>query len=184
MQLSNTMNFLELVKNRQSDRSFDVNKPVESEKLDYILKAAHLAPSACNAQPWKFIVVTDPELKTKTAAAISNTGMNPFANQAPVQIVIVEENPNFTSRVGGLVKQKHFPHMDLGIAAAHLTLAAAEQGLGSCIVGWFNEKKLSSLLSIPASKRPVLVVLLGYSTQPTRDKKRKPFNDVVSFNKY
>jgi len=178
------MNFLELVKNRQSDRSFDRNKPVESEKLDYILQAAHLAPSACNAQPWKFVVVTDPELKAKTAAAISDTGMNSYASQAPVQIVIVEENPNFTSRVGGIVKQKHYPHMDLGIAAAHLTLAAAEQGLGSCIVGWFNEKKLNSLLGIPSSKRPILVVLLGYSTQPARDKKRKPFNEVVSYNKY
>jgi len=178
------MNFLELVKNRQSDRSFDVNKAVESEKLEYILQAAHLAPSACNAQPWKFIVVTDPELRAKTTDAIATTGMNPFASQAPVQIVIVEENPNFTSRVGGLVKQKHFPHIDLGIAAAHLSLAAAEQGLGSCIIGWFNEKKLSSLLNIPSSKRPVLVILLGYSTQPTRDKKRKPINEVVSYNSY
>lgn len=129
-------------------------------------------------------MVTDPDLKEKTAVAIFDKGLNPFAAQAPVQIVIVEENPNFTSSIGGAIKRKHYPHMDLGIAAAHLTLAAAEQGLGSCIVGWFNEKKLSSLLGMPASKRPVLVVLLGYSTQSTRDKKRKPFNDVVSFNKY
>lgn len=178
------MSFLDLVKTRQSDRSFDSNKPVEPEKLDYILQAAHLAPSACNAQPWKFVVVTDPELRAKTAMAISDSGLNPFASQAPVQIVIVEENPNFTSRIGGVIKRKHYPHMDLGIAAVHLSLAAAEQGLGSCIVGWFNEKKLGSLLGIPASKRPVLVVLLGYSTQPLRDKKRKAFDDVVSFNKY
>ncbi len=178
------MNFIELVKKRQSDRSFESDKPVEPEKLEYILRAAHLAPSACNAQPWKFVVVTDPDLRTKTASAIADKGMNPFAGAAPVQVVIVEENPNFTSRVGGIIKQKYYPHMDIGIAAAHLTLAAAEQGLGSCIVGWFNEKKLSSLLGIPASKRPVLVVLLGYSTQPTRDKKRKPLDDVVSYNTY
>jgi nitroreductase len=178
------MNFLELVKTRQSDRSFNASMGVEPEKLDYVLQAAHLAPSACNAQPWKFIVVTDPDLRAKTAAAIADTGMNPFAAQAPVQVIIVEENPNFTSRIGGVIKQKHYPHMDLGVAVAHLSLAAAEQGLGSCIVGWFNEKKLRTLLNIPSSKRPVLVVLLGYSNQPLRDKKRKPFNDVVSFNKY
>jgi len=74
--------------------------------------------------------------------------------------------------------------MDLGIAAAHITLAAAEQGLGSCIVGWFNEKKMRSVLDIPSSKRPVLVITLGYSTQTLRDKKRKKSEDVVSYNKY
>lgn len=178
------MDFLELVKKRQSDRSFNTNKPVEPEKLNYVLEAARLAPSACNSQPWSFVVVTDPDLKAKTAVAISDGGLNSFATQAPVHIVIVEEKPNITAKLGGTLKGKHYPHMDLGVAAAHISLAAAEQGLGTCIVGWFNEKKLSSLLGIPSSRRPVLVVLMGYSTQPLRDKKRKPFNDVISFNKY
>jgi nitroreductase len=179
-------NLLELVKKRQSDRNYDALRPVEQEKLDYILEVARLAPSACNAQPWKFIVVTDPELKKQTAAAIADRtlGMNHFAYQAPVHIILVEENANFTSKAGGLVKQKHFPDTDLGIAAAHITLAAAEQGLGSCIVGWFDEKKLRKLLGIPASKRPMFVITLGYSTQTTREKKRKGLKEVVSFNKY
>jgi len=177
--------FLELVKSRQSDRAYDINRPVEAEKLDYILEAARLAPSACNAQPWKFIVVTDPLLRQETAGTIADKtlGINHFAFQAPVLVIVLEEAANFTSNFGSTVKQKHFPHMDLGIVAAHLTLAAADQGLGTCIVGWFNEKKMRSVLDIPSSKRPVLVITMGYSTQALREKKRKKMEDVVQFNK-
>jgi len=177
--------FLELVKNRQSDRSYDIDRPVEQEKLDYILEAVRLAPSACNAQPWSFIVVNDPELKQKTATAITGRlDMNHFAFQAPIQIIIIEEKANFTSKLGGNIKRKHFPHIDLGIAAAHITLAAAEQGLGSCIIGWFDEGKLKKLLNIPSSKRPILAITLGYSKQDMWEKKRKDLKDIVSFNGY
>lgn len=180
------MNFLELVKSRQSDRAYDSERTVEAEKLDYILEAVRLAPSACNAQPWRFIVVNDPAVVRQTAYCVADRaiGMNHFVYQAPVFIVILEESANFTSKLGSTIKQKHFPHMDLGIATAHLTLAAAEQGLGSCIVGWFNEKKLRSVLDIPSSKRPILVITLGYSTQPLREKKRKKTEEVVQYNKY
>jgi len=176
--------FLELVKSRQSDRAYDINRPVEAEKLEYILEAARLAPSACNAQPWKFIVVTDAALVKETASCVADKalGMNHFAFQAPVLIVVLEDAANFTSNLGSTVKQKHFPHMDLGIATAHLTLAAAEQGLGTCIIGWFNEKKIRKVLNIPSSKRPILVITLGYSTQTLREKKRKKMEEVVSYN--
>ncbi|MDD4922617.1 MAG: nitroreductase family protein [Bacteroidales bacterium] len=178
--------FLDLVKSRQSDRSYDATRPVEQEKLDYILEAGRLAPSACNAQPWSFMLVNDPELKKQTASALSGKGfgMNSFAHQAPVHLFIVEESANFTSNLGGIVKQKNFPQIDLGIAAAHMTLAAAEQGLGSCIVGWFDEKKVKQLLKIPSSKRVFLAITLGYSNQETREKKRKTLQEVVSYNKY
>lgn len=175
---------LELIKSRQSDRAYDATRLVEQEKLDYILEAARLAPSACNAQPWKLIVVNDPELKKQTASAISDMGVNHYAYQAPVHIVIVEEEANFSSKVGGIVKRKHFPPYDLGIITAHIVLAAQEQGLGSCIIGWFDEKKIAKLLEIPSSKRPVLVITLGYSTQALRDKKRKDMDKVVSYNRY
>jgi len=178
--------FLELVKSRQSDRGYDFTRAVEQEKLDYILKAACLAPSACNAQPWSFIVVNDTELKQKMGLAISTKaiGMNNFANQAPVQIIILEESANLTSKVGSFLKRKHFPLLDIGIITAHLTLAAAEQGLGTCIVGWFNEKKVRTIFNIPSSSRPLLIITLGYSTDALREKKRKPMNDIVSYNTY
>jgi len=177
---------LELVKRRQSDRAYDASRPVEQDKIDYILEVARMAPSACNAQPWKFVVVTDPVIRQKTASAIADRslGMNHFAYQAPVLIVLIEEQPNLSSRTGGFIKQKHFPDTDLGIAAAHITLAAAEQGLGTCILGWFDEKRIREVLDIPSSKRPMLVITLGYSAQPIREKKRKRMDEVVSLNKY
>jgi nitroreductase len=178
--------FLELVLHRQSDRAYDANRPVEKEKLEQIIEAARLAPSACNAQPWHFIVVDDFELKNKIADATSSKVlmMNHFTKQAPIHIVIVEEKANISSSFGGWVKRKHFPHIDLGIVAEHIALAAADQGLGSCILGWFDEKKIKTLLNIPSSKTPLLILTLGYSTQETREKKRKPLNDVLSFNSY
>ena len=180
------MDFLEFVSSRQSDRAFDPNRPVEKEKLERILEAARLAPSACNAQPWHMIVVDNPELKNKVADATSERilGMNHFTKQAPVHILLVEEKVNLTSGIGGWVKQKDYAQMDLGVVAAHIVLAAHAEGLGSCIVGWFNEPKMRELLSIPDSKRVWLDIIIGYSVQPVRAKKRKAFNEIVSYNKY
>lgn len=180
------MNFPELVRQRQSDRAFDPLKPVEAEKLERILEAGRLAPSACNAQPWHFIVVDDSELKNQIADATSNRvlGMNHFTKQAPVHLLVIEESANLTSNIGSWVKNKHFPHIDIGIAAAHLTLAAAAEGLGTCIIGWVDEKKIKKLLGIPSSKRVLLDILIGYSAQEHREKKRKPANEVISRNRY
>ena len=178
--------FLDLAGRRQSDRAFDSTRAIEPEKIARILEAAQLAPSACNAQPYKIIVVDDPELKNKVADTTSSKvlGMNHFTKQAPVHMIIVEENPNFTSGIGAVVKDRHFPYIDIGIVAAHITLAAADEGIGSCILGWFDEKMLRTLLGIPARKRILLDVILGYSTQPLREKKRKNIDKVVGYNKY
>lgn len=179
-------NFLSLASSRQSDRAYDPDRPVEREKLERILKAAAMSPSACNAQPWKFIVVDDPELKNKVADATSNRllGLNHFTKQAPVHILIVEEKVNLSSGFGGWVKDKTFSMIDIGIAAAHICLAAEDEGLGSCILGWFNEEKIRSLLNIPSGKRVVLDIIIGYSTQPKRAKKRKAADQVVAYNSY
>lgn len=177
--------FLELVQSRQSDRAF-LDKPVEKEKIERILETVRLAPSACNAQPWKFVVVTEPEKRLQVADATANKllAMNHFTKQAPVQIVVLEESANFTSTVGGWATNKHYQHIDLGIAAAYITLAAADEGLGSCIIGWCDEKKVQKALDIPKNKRVILVILLGYSVQPLRDKKRKTKDEIVSYEKY
>jgi len=177
--------FLELVQSRQSDRAY-LDTPVEREKIERILEVVHLAPSACNAQPWKFIVVTDPEKRTQVAEATSNKvlSMNHFSRHAPVQVVVLEESANFTSNLGGWISKKHYPHIDLGIAAAHISLAAADEGLGSCIIGWCDEKKVQKTLDIPKNKRVMLIILLGYSSQPLREKKRKPIQKIVSWEKY
>ena len=134
------MDFLELVKARQSDRAYDKNRPIEEEKLERILEAARLAPSACNAQPWKFVVVNDPALSVEVGKASAGLGMNKFAKDAPVHILIVEESMNVTSLLGSKIKDKYFPLVDIGIAASHICLAAEAEGLGSCILGWFDER--------------------------------------------
>jgi len=160
---------------------------VEKEKLDRILEAGRLSPSACNAQPWKFIVVDDPELKSKIADATSNRviGINHFTKQAPVHIVIVMEPANFNSNFGSIVKDKNLPLIDIGIAAAHISLQATAEGLGTCIIGWFNETSVKKLLNIPRGKRVILIITLGYSAnEELREKKRKSTNEVVSTNKY
>ncbi len=177
--------FLELTQNRQSDRAYS-DKPVETEKLEHILEAARLAPSACNAQPWKIIVVSDAEKRMQVANATANKllAMNHFTKQAPLQLVILEENANFTSTVGGWATEKHYPHLDLGILASHITLAASDEGLGSCIIGWCDEKKVRKALDIPKNKRVMLVILIGYSAQLLRNKKRKTKEEIVSYDKY
>lgn len=178
------MKFLELALSRQSDRSFDPERQVESEKLERILEAARMAPSACNAQPWKFVVITDPELASKVGRATAGLGMNKFAREAPVHILIVEESANITSLLGGKVKDKHFPLIDLGIAASHIALAAEDEGLGSCILGWFDEKEIKELTGIPSSRRLLLDVVIGYPLKDKRRKIRKPKDKVISYNKY
>lgn len=178
--------FNQLVQKRQSDRAY-LERPVEEEKIGRIIEAARLSPSACNAQPWRFIVVNNAELKNKLADTTSSKvlGINHFTKQAPVHIVLVMEGANFTSNFGSLVKRKHFPLIDIGIAAEHICLAAAAEGLGSCMIGWFDEAAVRKLLTIPKGSRPVLIITIGYPIpNTTREKRRKPFEQVVSYNSY
>lgn len=176
--------FLQLAASRQSDRAYDATRVVEPEKLERILKAACLAPSACNAQPWKFVVITDPELSIKVGKAAAGLGMNKFAEKAPVHVLVVEESMNVTSFLGAKIKNKYFPLMDIGIAAAHITLAAESEGLGSCILGWFDEKEIKRLAGIPANKRLLLDITIGYPAKAKREKSRKSKEKVISYNRY
>ena len=176
---------LELILSRQSDRKYS-DRPVEKEKLDRIVEAGRMAPSACNAQPWKFIIATDRDLAIKIAEAASAKliGMNSFVAQAPVIIVIVREKPNFSSKVGATIKNKDYSHIDIGIATENICLQARAEGIGSCIIGWFDERMLKKLLGVPGSKRVELIITLGYSLSEQREKRRKPAGETVSYNKY
>jgi nitroreductase len=176
---------LDLIKSRQSDRKYS-DKPVEKQKIERILEAGRMAPSACNAQPWKFIVVNEPELVRKVAETTSAKliGMNSFVAQAPVQIVVVREKPNFTSKVGATIKNKDYSLIDIGIASENICLQAQAEGLGSCMIGWFDEPEVRKLLSVPRSKRVELIITIGYSLSETREKRRKPAEETVSYNKY
>lgn len=176
--------FYRLVAARQSDRAYDTSRPVEPEKVKRILDAARLSPSACNGQPWHFVVVTDDLLRKAIAQSMVGLGLNKWAVLAPVLVLIVEEATKTTSLLGGLIKHTHYPHIDLGIAAAHLTLAAEAEGLGSCMIGYFDEKKIKQLVGVPRHKRLPLIITLGYAAKEKRSKKRKDYDEVVSFERY
>ena len=179
------MDFTDLILHRQSNRAY-TNRSIEKEKLMKCIEAARQAPSACNSQPWRFIVVDDVELKKKVAQTTANRllPLNHFTNQAPIHIVLVNEGSNFTASLGNKIKNRDFSLIDNGIAAEHFCLQAAELGLGTCMIGWFNEKELKSLLNIPKSKRPELIITIGYPADEQRIKKRKNIEKIVSYNSY
>lgn len=178
------VDFYQLVEARQSCRAYDSSCEIEKEKLARIIKAARLAPSACNSQPWHLITVTDVSRRNEVAHALTSIGMNKWAEQAAAFIVIVQESPNFTARLGGWIKNKHFPLIDCGIVSSHITLAATQEGLGSCILGWFDEKRMRKILNIPRSKRVLLVVSLGYTKDEHREHQRKLLEDMSSSEMY
>ena len=176
--------FLELAQARQSDRSFEPGRTIEREVLERIMEAGRIAPSACNGQPWHFTVITDKELLPQVGKATASLGMNKFVKDASALVLITHESTNLTSRLGCGIKDKDFPMMDLGIASAYITLAAEDEGVGSCILGWFDEKKIKQLAGIPEKKRLMLIIALGYAAKPKRKKVRKEWDKVVSFEKY
>jgi len=174
------MNFMEIAETRQSCRSYDANKAVEKEKLEAILRAAQLAPSACNGQPYKITVCTGENAKA-VAAACTGMGMNKFAAQAPVQLVISEMPYVKSAAAGAKLKKNDYRSIDIGIVSAYLTAEAAAQGLATCILGWFDDSKLRGICDLEYPVR--LVITLGYAAEgdKLRVKKRKELSELVAY---
>ena len=181
------MTFQELINHRQSVRRYQ-GKPVEREKIERIIEAVHIAPSACNSQPWKLIIVDQPDLKNEVAkATFSKTvAFNKFAVEAPVIAVLVIEKAKLIAQIGGSIKNQEYPVYDIGIAAAHFCLQAEELGLGTCMIGWFDEKKIQQLLNIPEKRKIGLLITLGYPPEDykLRKKIRKAVDEICGFNEY
>ena len=177
----------ELILARQSVRRY-ADTTVEPEKLNLCLEAARLAPSASNSQPWKFIVVDQGPLRTEIAKATYSDIklINKFTIQAPVLVVIVMEKAKLITRLAMMVKKKEWPLIDIGITASHFCLQATELGLGSCMIGWFDEEKIKKLLQIPSDKSIGLLITLGYAEEgyPLRTKIRKPMDEILRYNTY
>ena len=173
------MDFTEIAKNRYSCRSYDATREVEDEKIKAILESTILSPSACNSQPYHFTVCKGEKAK-EVAKATQSMGMNKFASDAPVMIVISEGDYNKTASLGAKVKGNDYRSIDIGIATAYLTAEATAQGLGTCILGWFDDKKIRKICGLQHPAR--LVVCLGYAKEgsvvPT--KKRKTYDELVS----
>jgi nitroreductase len=178
------MSFLDLARRRQSDRGY-IDRKVARESIERCLEAAMLAPSACNSQPWFFVVMDEPELRTEVAEQLHHLGMNRFAQSAPVLVAVVAEKPALLPRLGGLIKDKPYYLMDIGMAVENFCLQAADEGLGSCIIGWFDEPRVRQLLGIPRAKRVPLVIALGYPIDPAiRPKVRKCPVESWAYNRY
>ena len=173
------MNFREIAEARQSCRSYDPTRSVEEEKLTAVLTAARLAPSACNGQPYH-ITVCRGETAAAVARATQGMGMNKFASEAPVMLVLSERPYVASAALGARVKGNDYRSIDIGILAAYITATATAEGLSTCILGWLDDKRIQKLCHLEAPVR--LVITLGYAKEgdPLRAKKRKDLSELVS----
>ena len=172
------MNFTEIANNRQSCRSYDPERAVEEEKLSAVLDSARLSPSACNGQPY-MITVCKGEAAKKVAKATQGMGMNKFATDAPIMLVISEMPYVASAALGAKVKKNDYRSIDIGIVSAYITAEATAQGLGTCILGWLDDAEIREVCSLEGAVR--LVITLGYAKEgdKLREKKRKNMEELV-----
>lgn len=174
------MNFTEIAENRQSCRNYDPDRAVEAEKLERILASARLSPSACNGQPYHITVCRGESAKS-VAKAVQGMGMNKFASDAPVMLVLSEMPYVASAALGAKVKKNDYRSIDIGILCAYITAEATAQGLSTCILGWLDSEKIMNICGLDGEVR--LVITLGYAKDgdPLREKKRKDIDELVSY---
>ena len=179
------MELMQTILTRRSVRKFE-QKPVEREKINSCLEAARLAPSACNSQPWEFIVIDDPE--TKAAFCKEAFGgayaLSKWVQSAPVLIAAVSDKGNFISKMGSFFRRTEFYLVDQGIACEHLVLRAWDQGLGSCWIGWLDSNKAAQFFKLPSGKKIEHLIALGYPAESPQPRPRKKLEEMVSYNEY
>ncbi len=173
------MDFTTIALTRQSTRAYDSARAVEPEKLRTILESARLSPSACNGQPYH-ITVCRGEAAAQVAKAVQGMGMNKFASDAPILLVISEKPYVPTAALGSRAKGIDYRSIDIGILAAYVTAEAAAQGLGTCILGWLDSDKIREVCHLDGDVK--LVITLGYPKEgdKLREKKRKALSELVS----
>ncbi|MBR5451412.1 MAG: nitroreductase family protein [Clostridia bacterium] len=174
------MNFSDIVINRQSCRNYDGTRQVEKEKLEAVLSAGILSPSACNGQPYQ-ITVCEGDTAKSVARACMGMGMNKFAADAPVMLVISEMPYVKSAALGAKLKNNDYRSIDIGILSAYLTAAATEQGLSTCILGWLDDDKIRKICDLEHPVR--LVITLGYAAEndSLRKKVRKEPEKLIKY---
>ena len=182
-----TMQILKVIQDRRSVRRFS-SKPVEREKVLTCIEAARLAPSAENVQPWRFIIIDDPDVKSDFGK-VAFSGIyraTQWALKAPVLIVLLAQLDFIANRVGSVIQKIPFYLLDLGIAGEHLALQAQDMGLGTCWIGWFDAKKTRKFFHIPKSVKVCQLMALGYPAPNWEWKPhhRKPLHSLISFNQW
>lgn len=179
------MELEKILQQRRSIRKY-ADKPVEREKLNACLEAARLAPSACNSQPWHYIVIDDPKVKEAFCqAAFSGVyAMTKWAEKAPVLVAVVSDRGNFTSRIGNFFRRTEFYLVDQGISGEHFVLRAHDLGLGTCWIGWLNSDKAEKFFKLPKGKKIEHLISVGYPAEEPQPRPRKSFEETVSYNEY
>lgn len=177
------MKLRDLIQKRQSLRKYS-SKSIPRELIDQCIEAARLAPSACNSQPWSFIIVDDEKIKNELVEkAFSGIySMNEFAKKAPVIVVVITERSRFAAKLGGAFRGVQYNLIDIGIACEHLVLQAEELGIGTCWLGWFNEKAVKKVLSLPKSSKIDIIISMGYpETSIIKNKNRRSLDEIRKF---
>ena len=174
------MQIMDLIQKRSSIRNY-ADKRVEPEKLDYLLEAARLAPSACNFQPWHFVVIQSPEAK----ANIQSCYAREWFKSAPLYILVCSDHNQSWKRS---FDNKDHADLDAAIAAEHICLVAAEQGLGTCWVCHFDAKRCAELFNLPAGVEAVAILPVGYPADPeaflSSSKNRKPTSEIIAVDHF
>jgi len=172
----------ELIHARRSIRKY-ADRPVERAKLEAVIEAARLAPSACNSQPWRFVVVAEPAIRAK----LIEEGLggvivpNSWAGSAPAVIVACSDIDLINHKIAEKVQGVEYHLIDMGIALEHMALKAVELGLGTCYIGWFNAKPLQKLLKLPGSWKVECLLTIGYPETIPEPTKRKDINEICRF---
>ncbi len=178
------MTVKEIIARRRSIRRY-LDRPVEREKILACLESARLAPSADNVQPWRFVIIDDPELKDRFSKEVFSGiySFSKFAVKAPVLILILVQTHLLAHGIGKQFQDVYYYLIDAGIAGEHIVLQAEELGLGTCWVGWFNFKKARKILNIPKKYKIVSLLTMGYYEEKTqKQKRRKSLEEIVWFN--
>lgn len=170
--------FLELVTKRTSCRAYKAD-PVSDDILEYCLEAARLSPSACNKQPWRFVIVKDEDKRRQ----LCEKGLLPFlpmpwTYQAPVIVALCAVQTTTVHKLAAMISGVKYHLIDCGIAGEHFVLAAEEKGLGSCWIGWFRERKVKKILGIPRGVKVISLLTLGYPEQVSPPRSRLTMEDI------
>jgi nitroreductase len=175
--------FIDLVRKRRSIRAYRPDS-VPREMIESCLEAARFAPSASNNQGWRFIIV-EGELKDRLVeAALGGIVVpNRFAARAPVIAVLTMKLDLVTHRIGARIKKIDYHLVDAGIAGEHFVLQAAELGLGTCWIGWFNKKAVRSLLEIPALSDIPALITMGFPAEEPKPRPRRAVSEIATFRK-
>ncbi len=179
--------FLALCTSRYSCRNYDPSRPVPRELVDKCLEAARLAPSACNRQPWRFVVVDEPKQCKTICDTCRMAGVpHPWWDDVPIFIALCVDREFFTHKFAASISGLPYWALDVGIAGEHFVLAADALGLASCWVGWFNEKKLKKALNIPRSIKVLSLITLGYAAgpRPEKPRPRKDHSEITHYNRW